>query len=102
MPNNEFNELVQVVRPPAPEVPTAERLARERQGIFYSHEPREALRGPESPAREFKPDSGPGACIPMGRSAVCVLDERGGHLKLGERCPHFADYDGETVTQITF
>jgi len=101
MPNRDFNELVDVLRPPAPEIPRAEQLERERLGIFYSHEPGTALHAPENPAREFQPDNGPVEPIPMGRAAVCVLDERGGHVRLGENCPHFEGYDRDTVTEVT-
>jgi len=102
MPNRDFNELVAIVRPPAPEIPPAVRQERERQGIFHSHEPGQAPRGPESDAREFKPDRDAMHPVHMDRAEVCVLDERGGHLRLGQHCPHFKGYDKDEVTEVTF
>jgi hypothetical protein len=79
------------VRPPVPEIPRAELLERERQGIFHSH------RSGEVPHANL-PDSGP-----VAQDDICVLDERGGHRKLGRNCPHGligADFD--TVTDVLF
>jgi hypothetical protein len=88
--NRDFSELVQMVRPPVPEMPTAERLARERQQIFHSHQP-----GQIQHATPL--DSGP-----VERQDVCILDERGGHRKLGWRCPHFAEFDRDEVIEVKF
>lgn len=100
--NFELEELCQSpVRPPVPEVPRAEQLARERQMVFHSHRAGQVPHGaPPNPVRDHQPipgqDSGP-----VHAADVCVLDERGGHRKLGMRCPHgLRDADFVTVTQV--
>jgi len=62
----------------------------ERQQVFHSHQPGGVQHGPP-------PDSGP-----VNRADICVLDERGGHRKLGMRCPHFKDFDPDAVTEVRF
>lgn len=90
--NFEHDELCRSpVRPPVPEMPRAEVLARERQMVFHSH------RSGEVPHANL-PDSGP-----VNPGDVCLLDERGGHRRLGAHCPHGligADFD--TVTDVLF
>lgn len=79
------------VRPPVPEVPRAEQLERERQMIFHSHRAGEV-------SHANLPDSGP-----VNPGEVCVLDERGGHRRLGANCPHGlvgADFDTVTVIDL--
>lgn len=88
--NFDLDELCRSpVRPPVPEIPRAEQLARERQNIFHSY------RSGEVPHANL-PDSGP-----VQQADVCVLDERGGHRKLGMHCPHgLRQADFETVTEV--
>jgi len=102
MPNNEFHEVVQIVRPPAPELPRAEQLAAERQKTFHSHEPVQVQPGPPNPGREFTPVPPEPVPARMDRAGVCVLDERGGHQVLGVQCPHFKDWNRDEVIEVTF
>lgn len=87
--NFELGDLMKSpVRPPAPEVPRAEVLEYERQMLFHSHRSGEVPHAQE--------DSGP-----VDPANVCVLDDRGGHRKLGQHCPHgLVGGDFETVTEI--
>lgn len=102
MPNREFNELISVVRPPAPEVPRAEQLARQRQQVFHAHEPRSVQRGPANPEREFQPVATQTGPASVDRAEVCVLDERGGHVQLGMHCPHFKNFSRDEVIDVIF
>lgn len=90
--NFEFGDLMKSpVRPPAPEIPRAEQLERERQMIFHSYQS-------GGVPHEDPPHSGP-----VDPSDICVLNERGAHLRLGRRCPHgLIGADFETVTQVDF
>jgi hypothetical protein len=92
----------QMVRPPAPELPPAERLRRERQEIFRSYVPGQVQHGvPPDPRRQHQPAS-PDIIGPVEKPEVCVLDERGGHRQLGYRCPHFAGFNRDEVIEVSF
>lgn len=88
--NFELGELMKSpVRPPVPEVPRAEQLEYERQMLFHSHRSGEVPHG-------ALPENGP-----VDPANVCVLDDRGGHRRLGQKCPHgLVGGDFETVTEI--
>jgi hypothetical protein len=99
--NSDIDDLaVPSVRPPVPEVPRAEQLAHERQMIFHGHQSGQVPRSAPNPYRQRQDlpgmDSGP-----VHAAEVCVLDERGGHRRLGRNCPHgLLGADFETVTDV--
>lgn len=99
--NRNHDELVQMVRPPRRELPAKERQAIERQYIFREHMPGSVPRSAPNPRRQYQPVSDL-AAGPVERPDFCILDERGGHRALGRRCPHFAGYDPDEVTEIRF
>jgi hypothetical protein len=88
-------------RPPAPEIPRAEQLAHERQQLFHGHRSGQVPHSePGNSSRQFQPLPGEGTG-PVQAADVCVLDDRGGHRRIGQRCPHgLRDGDFKTVTEI--
>ena len=103
MSNRDFSELVTALRPPAPEVPRAQQLEYQRQQIFHSHQPGMVPRGPENDAREFRALEPVDAPALRGGAETCVLDERGGHLRLGRNCPHgLTGFDPNEVLTVDF
>jgi hypothetical protein len=99
MNGDSIDDAVIVHRPPAPEVPLAVRQEQERQRIFHSYSPGTALRGPVNPARGSQPIPGEGSG-PVFHGDVCVLDERGGHRRMGMRCPHQLGWSDDLVYEV--
>jgi hypothetical protein len=85
--NLDHDDLMTVVRPPTPELPSAEKQWRNQRQVFHSHQ---AGQVPHAPI-----ESGP-----VARHETCILNERGGHKMMGVNCPHFLNYNPEEITVV--
>lgn len=74
-------------RTPAPEIPPEVRQWQERQQIFHSYETGTVQHEPLN--------SGP-----IGKGDICVLDERGGHRRIGQHCPHGLGWSDPQVYEV--